>query len=162
GGANRVAGDAFEFLRDAAFNARGFFAATKDQLKRNQFGGTIGGPVKIPALYDGSNRTFFFAGYQGTRLRNTATRNAFVPTTANLNGDFSALLDANSPDNSFHRVIRVADPRTGQPFPGNIIPTDRFDPASLNLARFLPAATGTGQVFFPSPTAQDTDELVLR
>src|SRR5262249_11878263 len=80
----------------------------------------------------------------------------------NLNGDFSALLDANSPDNSFHRVIRVADPRTGQPFPGNIIPTDRFDPASLNLARFLPTATGTGQVFFPSPTAQDTDELVLR
>src|SRR5262249_56811540 len=128
----------------------------------NQFGGTVGGPVLIPRLYDGSSRTFFFVGYQGTRLRNTATRSAFVPTTANLNGDFSALLDANNPDNSFHRVIRVIDPQTGQPFPGNIIPTGRLDPASLNLARLLPTVTGTRQVFFPAPTPQETDQPLAR
>src|SRR5215831_17970083 len=122
-GTDHVNGDMFEFLRNSAFNARSFFAATRDQLKRNQFGGTVSGPAVIPAVYNGGSRTFFFAGYQGTRLRNTATRSAFVPTTANLNGDFSALLDANNPDNTFHRVIRVIDPQTGQPFPGNIIPT---------------------------------------
>src|SRR5262249_11013070 len=161
-GTKRIAGDLFEFDRNAAFNARNFFAASKDQLKRNQFGGTVGGPVIVPDLYKGHDRTFFFFGYQATRLRNTATRNAFVPTTANLNGDFSALLDPINPNNAFHRIIRVVDPQTGQPFPGKIIPTARCDRASLNLAGFLPRAGGTGQVFFPAPTAQDIDEYLVR
>src|SRR5262249_19804354 len=132
------------------------------QLRRNQFGGTVGGPVVLPGVYNGVGRTFFFAGYQGTRLRNVATRNAFVPTRANLNGDFSALLDPADPANSFHRVIRVIDPTTGQPFAGNQIPTNRFDQASVNLTRYLPGADGTGEVFFRSPTAQDIDEVVVR
>lgn len=161
-GANRLNGDAFEFLRNAALNARGFFDREKDQLRRNQFGGTVGGPVAVRGLYNGSGRTFFFVGYQGTRLRNVATRNAFVPTAANLNGDFSALLDPSNPANSFHRVIHIIDPATGQPFAGNQIKTSRFDPASLALTHYLPQADGTGQVFFRSPTAQDIDEVIAR
>src|SRR5262249_27293477 len=119
-GTNQLHGDAFEFNRDAVYNAKNFFASDRDQLKRNQFGGTLGGPVVLP-FYNGRDRTFFFLGYQGTRLRNTSSTSAFVPTAANLQGDFRALLDASSPDNPFHRVIQVIDPLTGQPFPGNLI-----------------------------------------
>src|SRR5262249_45439866 len=65
-GTNQFHGSAFEFLRDSMFNARNAFAADVDKLRRNQFGGTTGGPIR-------SSKTFFFAGYQGTLLRNTST-----------------------------------------------------------------------------------------
>jgi len=71
-GENQFHGDLFEFVRNSVFNAHDFFAAHTDPLKRNQFGGTFGGPVTIPGLYHGKDKTFFFVGYQGTRLRNTA------------------------------------------------------------------------------------------
>ena len=70
-GANELHGDIFEFNRNAVYNARNFFGRLRDPLKRNQFGGTVGGPVMIPGLYNGKNKTFFFVGYQGTRIRNT-------------------------------------------------------------------------------------------
>ncbi len=77
-GTNQVHGDVFEFNRNAIFNARNFFAAKRDALKRNQFGGTIGGPIV-------KDRTFFFAGYQGTRLRNIGnTSSTTVPTAADI------------------------------------------------------------------------------
>jgi len=69
-GTNALHGDVFEFNRNAVFNARNFFAAKRDQLKRNQYGFTLGGPVVIPKLYNGKDRTFWFFGYQSTRLRN--------------------------------------------------------------------------------------------
>ncbi len=91
-GTNEIHGDGFSSPANAVFNARNFFAAQRDQLKRNQFGGVIGGPVVIPYFYDGRNRTFFFFGYQGTRIRNiSGTSNAYAPTAANLNGDFSRI-----------------------------------------------------------------------
>jgi hypothetical protein len=87
-GDNNFHGDLFEFVRNKIFNARNFFAdGTKpdkgrDQLKRNQFGGTIGGPVILPS-YDGHDRTFFFVGYQGTRFRNLGnTTSTTVPSAA--------------------------------------------------------------------------------
>src|SRR5690242_8480506 len=97
-GTNQWHGDAFEFVRNRAFNARNYFATKVDPLKRNQFGGTIGGPIR-------KDRTFVFFGYQATRLRtqNNAS-NAVIPTAANLNGDFSAYLDPNSPANPLHKV----------------------------------------------------------
>ncbi len=83
-GTNSFHGDLFEFNRNAVFNARNAFAFKRDQLKRNQFGGTIGGPVVLPG-YNGRNRTFFFAGYQGTRLRNIEEgRKSTVPTQAQI------------------------------------------------------------------------------
>ena len=162
-GNNQFHGDLFEYVRNPVFNARNYFSASRDQLKRNQFGGTIGGPVIIPHVYNGHDRTFFFFGFQGERYRDIGTANhAFVPTTAELNGDFSALLNASNPNNPFGRVIQITDPLTGQPFPGNLIPTARYDSASLGLEKYLPQVGGTGEVFFNQPTVQNTDEYILR
>ncbi len=89
-GTNQFHGSAFEFIRNRVFNAANYFGYTSgkktvDPLKRNQFGGTIGGPVF-------KDKTFFFGGYQGTRIRsNQGGLSSFVPTTANMNGDFSNL-----------------------------------------------------------------------
>ncbi len=155
-GTNSLHGDAFGFVRNAVFNARNFFVAQRDQLKRSQFGGTLGGPIR-------KGKTFFFVGYQGTRLRNVeGGLNKFVPTPANLAGDFSALLDKNNPNNPVSKVVQIKNPDTGQPFSGNIIPTDRFDPAALGVMKFLPAAGGTGQVFFSRPIVQNINEVLTR
>lgn len=150
-GTNQLHGEGFEFARNAVFNARNFFEGRRDQLKRNQFGGTVGGPVVLPGLYNGHDRTFFFFGYQGTRIRNIqGGKNAQVPTNAEINnGDFSALLNPNSPDNPIPgKTTKIIDPSTGQPFAGNQIPTGRFDPAALGVLKFLPRAAGNGRIFF--------------
>src|SRR2546421_3169064 len=82
-GTNEFLGDLFEFVRNGAANARDFFAIKNDGLKRNQFGGTIGGPIK-------KDRAFFFAGYQGTTIRQTPVNNTiFVPTPQMLAGDLT-------------------------------------------------------------------------
>jgi len=83
-GTNRFHGNLFEFVRNYGFNARNFFALQRDTLKRNQFGGTLGGPII-------QNKLFFFGGYQGTETRSDGTPIvAFVPTGAMMGGDFSA------------------------------------------------------------------------
>src|SRR5215471_9588806 len=83
-GSNEFHGDAFEFIRNYDLNARDFFAPQKDGLKRNQFGGTLGGPIK-------KDKLFFFMGYQGTLVRQTPIGiPEFVPTAAELQGDFTA------------------------------------------------------------------------
>jgi hypothetical protein len=162
-GTNDVHGDAFEFVRNSVFNARNFFAAQRDQLKRNQFGGVIGGPLSIPGVYSGRDKTFFFAGYQGTRLRNiSGGQSAFVPTGANLAGDFSAELDANNPANPLKKATTIIDPLTNQPFPGNSIPTNRFDPAALNVLKLIPQAPGNGSIFYAKPIIQDYNEVVTK
>ncbi len=163
-GTNAVHGDVFEFLRNAALNARNFFnLQQKDQLKRNQFGFTLGGPFDIPKLYSGRNRTFWFFGYQGTRLSDVqAAKQSFVPTAAELNGDFSAYLTAASPDNALRKAATILDPQTRQPFPGNIIPVSRFDRASLGAEKYLPSATGNGLVFYNDPISQPENQTVER
>ena len=108
-GTNKWHGDAFEFVRNREFNARNFFAATADPLKRNQFGGTIGGPIK-------KDTTFIFFGYQGTRIRTTGNaNNTILPTAANMTGDFSNYLTANSAVNPQGKIIQINDPTTGNP-----------------------------------------------
>jgi Carboxypeptidase regulatory-like domain/TonB dependent receptor len=88
-GTNVIHGDAFEFFRNAALNGKDFFATQNDQLKRNQFGGVIGGPIK-------KDKLFFFAGYQGTRTRQSSKSTIeFVPTAAMQTGDFSAYIQNN-------------------------------------------------------------------
>lgn len=162
-GTNGLHGDGFEFVRNAEFNARNYFAATRDQLKRNQYGGTAGGPVVLPKLYNGKDRTFFFFGYQGTQIRNLqGAQSAFVPTPANLAGDFSAILDANSPGNPLKKATTILDPLTGQPFPGNRIPVNRFDPASLAVAKYLPTGAVDGSLFFAKPISQKFSEYVVK
>src|SRR6202040_4426308 len=98
----------------------------------------------------------FFGGYQGTRIRNLPGANsAFVPAPADIGGDFSALLSASNPNNPQSRVIALKDPISGQPFPGNIIPVSRFDPASLGMLKYLPSAASSGLVFCSKPVIQN-------
>src|SRR4029077_21212736 len=90
-GSNHFHGDAFEFFRNGNLNARDFFASGGDGLKRNQFGGTIGGPLI-------KDKFFFFAGYQGATIRqNLVNSSAYVPTSAELHGDFSQYIAAGCP-----------------------------------------------------------------
>jgi len=89
-GTNRYHGGVFEFLRNEKLDARNYFSATRAILKRNQFGGDIGGPLSIPHLYNGKDKTFFFVDYEGQRLRQGLVVNSTVPTDAQRLGDFSA------------------------------------------------------------------------
>lgn len=163
-GTNDFHGTLFEFNRNAVYNARNYYAANRDQLKRNQFGGTIGGPIRIPGLIDRRNKDFFFFGYQGTRIRNIGnTSSAFFPTVANMNGDFSAVASATNPDNPFAKATTVLDPATGTPFPNNQIPVSRFDPAAVAFTKYIPIpASGNGRLFYSVPLAQEFDEFLVR
>ena len=160
-GTNQIHGDAFDFLRNRVINARNYFASSVDPLKRNQYGGTIGAPVVLPH-YNGRDKTFFFFGYQGTQLRDvTGGLSAFVPTAANLQGDFSNVLTVN-PSNPLGKATIIKDPATGQPFPGNIIPVSRFDPASLGATKYLPVGSGSGVVFYSLPVNESYNEEIVR
>jgi hypothetical protein len=81
-GTNQFHGDLFEFLRNDELDARNFFAIEREPLKRNQFGGTLGGPLSIPHVYSGKDRTFFFGSYEGQRLRQGIVENSVVPSAA--------------------------------------------------------------------------------
>jgi hypothetical protein len=127
-GSNQFHGDAFEFLRNGDFNARNFFAPKRDTLKRNQFGGTIGGPIR-------RNRLFFFLGWQDTTQRSEPTQNtAFVPTPDMLNGDFRTIA---SPLCNGRQINLLAS----QGFTDNQISPSRFDPAALIIDKRLPVPT---------------------
>jgi len=156
-GTNQLHGGAFEFVRNREFNARDFFAATPDFLKRNQFGAYGGGPVYIPKIYDGRNKTFFFIGWQGTRLRNiNNAKSALGPTVQELHGDFTACgAPCSKP---------ITDPTTGQLFANNQIPVSRFDPVSVTFAnRMMPAGlTGSGLYTYQTPITQNLDQGIMR
>ncbi|HKO19160.1 MAG TPA: carboxypeptidase regulatory-like domain-containing protein, partial [Acidobacteriaceae bacterium] len=161
-GTNQFHGDAFDFVRNPIFNARNFFATTADVVKRNQFGGTLGGPVSIPKLYSGKDKTFFFFGYQGTKIRNIGNiSSSFVPTAAERTGDFSALLSATNSANPFQKKIQIND-RNGNPIAGNKLLPSQMDPAALNFLKYLPAGTGDGRIFYSQPIVQDFTEYTAR
>jgi len=161
-GTNDLHGSTYDFLRNADFNSRNFFAAQRDPLKRNQFGGAFGGPVNIPKVYNGKNKTFFFLSYEGTRIHTVgSTSSEYVPTGADRAGDFSAYLTAN-PSNPLNKATAISDPLTGTPFPGDLIPTSRFDPASVGFLKYLPTGVGSGLVYYTLPSIQDFDEATVR
>jgi Carboxypeptidase regulatory-like domain len=129
-GTNSFHGDAFEFLRNGAVNARNFFATTPDNLKRNQFGGVVGGPIL-------KNKLFFFGGYQGTTTRQSpAPTTTFVPTAAMLQGDFSAFASA-SCQGTNRTLAAPFTTLNGKP---NQIPQSLISPVALKLATYLPPA----------------------
>ena len=127
---------------------------TQPQFSRNNFGATLGGPLKIPRLYANVNRrTNFQINYTGNQSNNLFDQYATVPTDAMRNGDFSA-----SP-------LQLIDPATGQPLPGNQIPAGRIDPGSAVLLGFIPKANlpGSSQNYHVSTTSHSTsDSLSLR
>lgn len=116
-GTNQWHGDAFEFLRNNAFNAASFFGHTVDPLKRNQFGGSLGGKII-------KNKLFIFGNYQQTINHSTSFGTVgFVPSNAMLNGDFSALLS---------HGIQLRN-QNGQPYPNNFIDPTTFNPISMKI-----------------------------
>jgi hypothetical protein len=143
-GSNAVHGSAYEFFRNGATDARNFFApanAAKPQYQRNQFGASIGGPIR-------RNRTFFFADYEGNRVRQGITQVSNVPTLAERTGDFSA--DSQP----------VIDPFTQQPFAENKIPAAFQNPVGVAIAALYPAPNRAvaGQNFVSSPAERDRDD----
>src|SRR5713226_3426784 len=137
-GTNNIHGDVFEFLRNSVFNARNFFAPLnlkdngRDQLKRNQFGGTVGGPI----IHD---KTFFFAGFQGTRLRNVGNpTNSTVPSQADI-----ALFQARGGNSTYST-------------PGTV------DPTVANLLPLLPIQPASRSVTFVRPDHQNFNEVLGR
>jgi outer membrane receptor protein involved in Fe transport len=141
-GTNDLHGTLYEYARNDAFDARNFFQANKQVYKQHDFGGTVGGPVWIPKLYDGRNKSFFFFSYEAFRNRNGATSDRrTVPTPEMFDGDFHNWVDDSG------KMIQLYDPfslkdgvRT--PFPGNIIPKSRFDPAAVQAMNAYAAGPG--------------------
>ena len=144
-GTNDVHGSAFEFLRNSAMDARSFFntqGTPFPAFRYNQFGFSLGGPVFIPKLYNGKNRTFFFVDYEGFRRNQGQTLNVTIPTMAVRSGDFSA-------------ENRIFDPLTTRvengvnvrdQFPGNQIPSSRFDPVMAKMINAYPTPTNSGRI----------------
>jgi hypothetical protein len=120
-------------------------------FERKEFGGNLGGPIWIPGIYNGRERTFFFVDYEGRRQLIGATQTIQgLPTTAERQGDFSALGRA------------LLDPATGQPFPGNIIPQNRISPIAQFYLRFLPTPGAGGQTTVGANEITNFDQLTTR
>src|SRR6266550_3918337 len=134
-GTNKIHGDAFWFIRNTQLNASNFFSRQQDQLKRNQTGFTLGGPLR-------RNKLFAFGGYQQLWIRTASGATRVQTLTADeRRGDFSS------------NRISIYDPQSGQPFPRNKIPQDRLSPAALSLLTVspLPDAEGFTRFTFATP-----------
>jgi len=138
-GTNEFHGDAFEFVRNGYFNARDTFAPVNDNLKRNQFGGTVGGPIR-------KNKVFFFLGYEGTLIRSApASTPAVVPTAAELTGDFTAYASQ-----CFATPKTLAAPFGTLGAPKNVLPTSLISPQAIAMASHFPVGPGPcGNVTYP-------------
>jgi hypothetical protein len=136
GGTNQFHGSLFEYYRGNTFITRNPFTFTPPPpFERNQFGGSLGGPVRLPH-YDGHNRTFFFFNYEGLRQTGGSTRVATLAPDAFWAGDFSSVLPR----------VKLKDPLTpGNPvFPGNVIPLTRLDPVALKFRPMFPSPSAPG------------------
>jgi hypothetical protein len=148
-GTNQYHGSFFDFIRNNAFDARGFFNSVTPVYRQHDFGATVGGPINIPKLYHGKNRTFFFFSYEGFRNRvGGATTAIALPPAEFYQGDFrNAVSRTQNRDGSYIRY-NIFDPATTHydavtrnyvrdPFPDNRVPLDRFDAISKKLVNVM-------------------------
>ena len=158
-GANQFHGDLFEFVRNQDTDARGFFALTIPELKRNQFGGTIGGPLSVPRLYSGKNKTFFFASYEGNRQVQGLTSNVPVPTQAQLGGDFSA-----SGLHAIYDPTTTTGTGTRTQFSGNKIPSGEISSVATYFNKLIPSPNSPNGLNYISNPVQyyRYDNFMLR
>jgi hypothetical protein len=179
-GTNSVHGDAWEFLRNDVLNTANYFTPAgqkKPILRQNQFGGTIGGPVWLPRIYNGHDKTFFFADYEGVRIRSQKVFDVTVPTTAERGGDLSAFLGPQAgTDGSGNPIYKgeIFDPSSTQtvngvsvrtPFAGNIIPPDRIDPVAKALLAYYPSPSNqalSNNLQNATSTGSNTDRYDIR
>ena len=144
-GTNQFKGDVFEFFRNSAMDARNFFAASKAPLHYNQFGGTLGGPIR-------KDKTFFFAALETTLSGTGSTQILTLPTAAERAGDFSNLLNAQGKVipiyNPFSTRVNPAAPSTSirDAFPNNMIPTSLLDPVAVKAGSYYPLPNQAGTI----------------
>jgi hypothetical protein len=160
GGTNNLHGSVYDYLRNEALNANDFFSnrsgLKKSKFHQDTYGGAIGGPLTLPKVYRGRDRTFFFFDYEGTQLRQGGNTASIVPTVLQRSGDFSQTFNAKG------QLITIYDPASTVPgsngkytrtaFPGNVIPKSQLDPVAQNLLKYyalpnLTPAPGTLQNF---------------
>lgn len=148
-GSNQIHGDAFWFVRNSVFNANNFFSRIPDQLKRNQAGGTLGGPII-------KNRLFLFGGYERTWIRQRLGANLLqaIPEAHRV-GDFSDLLEGPHP-------VQLMDPSTNLPYPNNQIPKAEWSPAFQKLMAWWPVPDADGFVNSPVAKNQDYYQVITR
>jgi len=148
-GTNAFHGAAWDFLRNDVMDAKSFFAQGVEPLKRNQFGGTLGGPIR-------KDKTFFFVYYEGLRNRQGETENATVPSLLERQGNFSQTVDP-----STGQVDPLINEITGQPIPGNQLPG--INPISQNLLQFYPLPNlGTNGFVTTQTLDQNNDQFGIR
>jgi len=148
-GTNGFHGGVFEFVSNGDFNARNYFAVTRSSVKRNQFGGMLGGPIK-------RNKIFFFGGYQGATLRQDPAQSlAFTPTAAMLAGDFTAFASAAC---NAGRLIALRPP-----FANNRIDPTSFSAAAAAIASRLPKSSDAcGQIRYGIRSTADDGQMLGR
>jgi hypothetical protein len=140
-GGNEYHGALFEFLRNSDLDAKNFFDKPSVPIvpfKRNQFGFVVGGPVEIPKLFNGKNKLFFFFNYEGLRQSKAQTALSSVFTEQDRTGNF-----AGSSTTIYDPSTRVYSPDgtkvlSASPFPGNVVPANRFSPGSIALLKVYP------------------------
>lgn len=171
-GTNQWHGSLFEFVRNDGLNANDFFynarGTGKKKLRYHQFGGSVGGPVLIPRLYNGRNRTFFFFTPQFTRQRGSDMVTTTIPTELERNGDFRQ-------SSATGGAVPVFDPASTQasgktfvrdPFPNSVVPPSRFDPIGLNILKYgypLPNRAQRANNFVSSgPTSSNNNAFMAR
>ncbi|HLH04229.1 MAG TPA: carboxypeptidase-like regulatory domain-containing protein [Bryobacteraceae bacterium] len=163
-GTNEYHGSLWEFLRNEQMDARGFFDLNRPPLRQNQFGAAAGGPIWIPKIYNGRNRSFFYAAYEAYRQRVSNEGGTLGPTDAMRAGDFSAL--STPIYNPFKTVV---DPVTGvasRPvFPGNKIPSNMLNPIALAYQNLVPhagALLNGNNIYIPAKSKTDQDSGSIR
>ncbi|MBS1828777.1 MAG: TonB-dependent receptor [Acidobacteria bacterium] len=150
-GANELHGSAYDYLRNDKLNANSWANnrnnVAKGRQRRNEYGFTLSGPVYLPKVYDGRNKTFFFFNWEQVNDHGVQTPTANVPTALQKTGDFSQTFTAtNALIRVFDPLTTVSDPTTGSRysrsvFPGNIVPASRFDPITRKLLAYYPEPT---------------------
>ena len=140
GGTNEFHGAGFWYYQNADFDSQRYGTSTKEQKEVNLAGFNFGGPVRIPKLYNGKDKTFFYSDFEGRLYPRTLLKQNSVPTAAMRSGDFSK------------EPATILDPTTHSPFPGNVIPASRISPISTALLdQFYPQAnTGSTTTFQPT------------
>ena len=167
-GTNQLHGSFYEFIRNEAFNANSFTnnlnGLPRAAFKRNEYGFSIGGPVVLPRLFDGHDKTFFFFNFEGVRQNTPQTIIDSVPTALERTGDFSrTFTSAGSP-------VIIYDPATSRlgtggayvrmAFPGNRIPTSRQDPTALAILKYFPLPNLPGNnILNHQATGSDVNNL---
>ena len=154
-GSNSFHGSAYEYLRNEKIQARNFFAPVVPPLKRNQFGATLGGPIK-------HDRVFFFADYEGARTRQGTTQNSSVPSVSQLAGNFAGARPIFDPLSTAVNPANASQFVRAQ-FPGNMIPANRMSQQALYFKSWFPTPNSGSNFFVYSPALfLDTDKFDIK